>query len=94
LSVSLICGLTPARQSSRLDLNQSLREDSQSATAGAHRSVANVTPLSGYHSPLSFDIEGHPPALPGAHPSAEYRAVSHDYFRTMGISGVLMRNPG
>ena len=168
LVVSVICGLIPARQSSRFDLNQSLREDSQSATAGAHRSalrqtlviaevalalvlligagllgrsfarmmqidlgfrpenvlkltvvlpatqykddqqkaafieraleriralpgvesaaVANVTPLSGYHSPLNFDIEGRPPATPGAQPSAEYRAVGHDYFRTMGIS--------
>jgi putative ABC transport system permease protein len=168
LAVSVICGLIPARQSSRIDLNQSLREDSQSATAGAHRSalrrtlviaevalalallvgagllgrsfarlmqvdlgfkpenalkltvalpvtqygddqrkaafieraleriralpgvesaaVANVTPLSGYQSPLNFEIEGLPPAPPGLQPSAEYRAVSHDYFRTMGIS--------
>jgi putative ABC transport system permease protein len=168
LAASAICGLIPARQSSRLDLNQSLREDSYSATAGAHRSAlrqtlviaevvlafvllvgagllgrsfarmmqidlgfrpenvlkltvvlpamqykddqqkaafidlalehiralpglesaaaANVTPLSGYQSPLNFDIEGRPPALPGLQPSAEYRAVSHDYFRTMGIS--------
>ncbi len=168
LLVSVICGLIPARQSSRLDLNQSLREDSRSATAGAHRSalrqtlviaeialalvllvgagllvrsfasmmqvdlgfrpenvlkltvalpatqysddqrkaafieralervralpgveaaaVANVTPLSGYNSPLNFDIEGRPPAQPGAQPGAEYRAVSHGYFRTMGIS--------
>src|SRR5262249_61313056 len=39
LLVSVICGLIPARQSSRLDLNQSLREDSQGATAGAHRSA-------------------------------------------------------
>jgi putative ABC transport system permease protein len=166
--VSVICGLIPARQSSRLDLNQSLREDSQSATAGAHRSAlrqtmviaevalalvllagagllgrsftrmmqvdlgfrpenvlkltaalpatqykddqqkaafieralegiralpgveaaatANVTPLSGYNSPINFEIEGRPPAQPGAQPSAEYRAVSQDYFRTMGIS--------
>jgi putative ABC transport system permease protein len=168
LIVSVICGLIPARQNSRFDLNQSLREDSQSATAGAHRSVlrqtmvvtevalalvllvgagllgrsfarlmqvelgfrpenvlkltvalpateyaadqqkaafieralerfralpgvesvaaANVTPLSGYYSPLNFDIEGRPPASPGEQPSAEYRTVSHDYFRTMGIS--------
>jgi putative ABC transport system permease protein len=168
LLVSVICGLIPARQSSRLDLNQSLREDSQGATTGAHRSalrqtmviaevalalallvgagllgrsfarlmqvdlgfrpenvlkltvvlpatqykddqqkaalieralerirtlpgveaaaVANVTPLSGYNSPTNFDIEGRPPASPGAQPSAEYRAISHDYFRTMGIS--------
>jgi putative ABC transport system permease protein len=47
--------------------------------------AANVTPLSGYNSPINFDIEGRPPAQPGAQPSAEYRAVSHDYFRTMGI---------
>jgi putative ABC transport system permease protein len=168
LTASVICGLIPARQSSRLDLNQSLREDSQSATAGVHRSVlrrmlviaevalalvllvgagllgrsfaqmmqvdlgfrpekvlkltvvlpatqykddlqkaafidralesiralpgveaaatANITPLSGYQSPLNFDVEGRPPALPGLQPSAEYRAVSHEYFRTMGIS--------
>jgi len=168
LLVSVICGLIPARQSSHLDLNQSLREDSHSATAGAQRSalrqtmviaevalalvllvgagllgrsfarmmqvdlgfrpenvlkltaalpatqykddqqkaaiieraleriralpgveaaaVANVTPLSGYNSPINFDIEGRPPAQPGAQLSAEYRAVSHDYFRTMGIS--------
>jgi putative ABC transport system permease protein len=168
LVVSVICGLIPARQSSRLDLNQSLRDDSQSATAGAHRSAlrrtmviaevalalvllagagllgrsfarmmqvdlgfrpenvlkltavlpatqykddqqkaafieraleriralpgveaaatANVTPLSGYNSPINFEIEGRPPAQPGAQPSAEYRAVSHDYFRTMGIN--------
>jgi putative ABC transport system permease protein len=168
LAASAICGLIPARHSSRLDLNQSLREDSYSATAGAHRSAlrqtlviaevvlafvllvgagllgrsfarmmqvdlgfrpenvlkltvvlpatqykddqqkaafidlalehiralpgvesaaaANVTPLSGYQSPLNFDIEGRPPALPGLQQSAEYRAVSHDYFRTMGIS--------
>jgi putative ABC transport system permease protein len=47
--------------------------------------TANVTPLSGYNSPINFDIEGRPPAQPGSQPSAEYRAVSHDYFRTMGI---------
>ncbi|MBO0857191.1 MAG: FtsX-like permease family protein [Chloracidobacterium sp.] len=45
--------------------------------------VANVMPLSGYNAPLEFDVKGRPPARPGDQPSAEFRAVSHSYFRTM-----------
>jgi putative ABC transport system permease protein len=34
---------------------------------------------------LSFDIRGHAPDLPGQGPSANYRAVSPDYFSTLGV---------
>jgi len=46
---------------------------------------ANVTPLTGYAANLPFDIENRPPALPGEQPNAEYRAVSADYFRALGM---------
>ena len=48
--------------------------------------AANVTPLNGYAANLPFDIENHPPAQPGEQPNAEYRAVSADYFRALGMS--------
>jgi putative ABC transport system permease protein len=44
-----------------------------------------VTPLTGYAANLPFDIENRPPALPGEQPNAEYRAVSADYFRALGM---------
>jgi putative ABC transport system permease protein len=47
--------------------------------------AANVTPLTGYAANLPFDTENRPPALPGEQPNAEYRSVSADYFRTLGI---------
>jgi putative ABC transport system permease protein len=47
--------------------------------------AANVTPLTGYAANLPFDIENRPPAQPGEQPNAEYRAVSADYFRAMGM---------
>jgi putative ABC transport system permease protein len=47
--------------------------------------AANVTPLTGYAANLPFDIENRPPALPGEQPNAEYRSVSADYFRALGI---------
>jgi putative ABC transport system permease protein len=47
--------------------------------------AANVTPLTGYAANLPFDIENRPPALPGEQPNAEYRAVSADYFRALGM---------
>jgi putative ABC transport system permease protein len=34
---------------------------------------------------LSFAIQGRPPAKAGEEPSANYRAISPDYFRTLGI---------
>ena len=34
---------------------------------------------------LSFDIQGRPPSKPNASPSANYRSVSPDYFRTLNI---------
>lgn len=47
--------------------------------------AANVTPLTGYAANQSFEIENRPPAQPGEQPNAEYRAVSADYFRTLGM---------
>jgi putative ABC transport system permease protein len=34
---------------------------------------------------LSFEIQGRPPSKPGEAPSANHRAISPDYFRTLGI---------
>ncbi len=34
---------------------------------------------------LSFEIQGRPPSKPGESPSANHRAISPDYFRTLGI---------
>jgi len=34
---------------------------------------------------LTFDVEGRPPAKPGEEPSANHRAVSPNYFQTLGI---------
>lgn len=47
--------------------------------------VANVTPLTGYAANQSFEIENRPPVQPGEQPNAEYRAVSADYFRALGM---------
>jgi putative ABC transport system permease protein len=47
--------------------------------------AANVTPLTGYAANFPFEIENRPPALPGEQPNAEYRAVSADYFRALGM---------
>jgi putative ABC transport system permease protein len=54
--------------------------------------AANVTPMTGYAANLPFHIENRPPALPGGQPNAEYRAVSADYLRALGIR--LLRGRG
>ncbi len=49
--------------------------------------VANVLPLDNSDSPrLSFLIDGRAPLADGQRLPADYRAVSPEYFRTMGIS--------
>jgi len=47
--------------------------------------VVNRLPLSTGNEGASFEIEGRPIPLPGESPSANFRIVSPDYFRTMGI---------
>ena len=42
-------------------------------------------PLSGADNSWDFDIEGRPPNPPGVHDIMNYRPVTADYFRTMGI---------
>jgi putative ABC transport system permease protein len=50
-------------------------------------SLTSMLPLSGGDINLSFGIEGRPePRTPGEAPVASYRAVSADYFSTMGMS--------
>jgi putative ABC transport system permease protein len=46
--------------------------------------IANMTPLSGDNFYLNVDIEGHQVTDPNQRPSAEYRAISQDYFRAIG----------
>lgn len=48
-------------------------------------SVTTDIPLYGGNS-TSFSVEGRPPPASGQRPLTEYRSVSHDYFRAMGIS--------
>jgi putative ABC transport system permease protein len=45
----------------------------------------NYLPLSGTNNAWSFEIEGRPPQPQGQHNMADWRAVSGDYFKTMGI---------
>jgi putative ABC transport system permease protein len=47
--------------------------------------AANVTPLTGYAANTAFEIENRPPAQPGEQPNAEYRTISADYFRALGM---------
>jgi putative ABC transport system permease protein len=42
-------------------------------------------PLTGLRSVNGFNIEGRPPAKPGAEPAGDMRAVTPGYFRAMGI---------
>jgi putative ABC transport system permease protein len=43
-------------------------------------------PLTGSNSKYSITIEGQPSLAPGQRPSPNYRIISPDYFRTMGIA--------
>ncbi|HYL97919.1 MAG TPA: ABC transporter permease, partial [Blastocatellia bacterium] len=45
----------------------------------------NLLPMQEWGYNGDFGIEGLPPAGPGREPTAEWRAVSPDYFRTLGI---------
>ncbi|HEV2914607.1 MAG TPA: ABC transporter permease [Pyrinomonadaceae bacterium] len=58
------------------------------------QSAATVTylPLSGFNSNASFEIEGRPRASEGSEQNADYRMISEDYFRTMGIALVRGRS--
>jgi putative ABC transport system permease protein len=47
--------------------------------------VVNYLPLGGGYSCDAFAVDGEPPPVPGAEPCAEYRRVSSEYFRAMGI---------
>ncbi|MEW6208860.1 MAG: FtsX-like permease family protein, partial [Acidobacteriota bacterium] len=47
--------------------------------------VITMLPLSGGSMGMSFEVEGRPPASPADEVSANYRAVSYDYFDTLGI---------
>ncbi len=47
--------------------------------------VINPLPFGGSSSSNTFTIEGRPPLDPGETPHSYYRAISPDYFRTMGI---------
>ncbi|HEY7547370.1 MAG TPA: ABC transporter permease, partial [Blastocatellia bacterium] len=48
-------------------------------------------PLSGSNMSMSFQIEGRPPASRADEASANYRAVSYDYFSTLGVSVIRGR---
>ncbi|MFL6276628.1 MAG: ABC transporter permease [Blastocatellia bacterium] len=54
-------------------------------------SAVTPLPLSNRNMSISFETEGRP-LPPGQHPSSAYRAVSIDYFRTMGIRLVKGRD--
>ncbi len=43
-------------------------------------------PLSGQRSSSGFNVEGRPPAAPGAEPVGDMRAVTPGYFKAMGIA--------
>ena len=47
--------------------------------------MINFSPLSGATFYLDFAIEGQPSSEPGKTPSAQYRSISANYFRVMGI---------
>ncbi|HVG21959.1 MAG TPA: ABC transporter permease [Blastocatellia bacterium] len=47
-------------------------------------SVISAPPLTNGYS-VDFSIEGHQPLQPGQRPYTEYRLISPDYFKTMGI---------
>jgi putative ABC transport system permease protein len=49
-------------------------------------SVVSLLPLSGLRAGVTFTIDGKPPASPHEVPSAQYRMISSNYFRTLGIS--------
>ncbi len=47
--------------------------------------VITLLPMQDWGFNGDFDIEGRPPFSPGKEPNAEYRSVSADYFRALGI---------
>jgi putative ABC transport system permease protein len=52
----------------------------------------NLLPMSGSNASLSFTIEGQSASSPDERPSAAYRAINFDYFRTMRIPLVSGRS--
>jgi putative ABC transport system permease protein len=48
--------------------------------------VVNPLPLGGRTTANTFFIAGRPPVRPEEKPNSNYRAISNDYFRTLGIS--------
>lgn len=47
--------------------------------------LTHIVPLTQYEDKTSFQIEGRPPLAPGQRLGADYRSVSPEYFRTLGI---------
>src|SRR5947209_4129285 len=66
------------------DFYRSLRERIEALPGVASASAVFPLPLSGERMGISFETEGRP-VLKSDEPSTEFRTVSPDYFRTMGI---------
>src|SRR5262249_15306765 len=82
----------------RLDLSQQKYKEDASQIAFIQRTVDEIRNLPGVRAAalaqvlpfqgdwwFSFTVEGRPPALPGQEPSANYFAVTPEYFSAMGI---------
>ncbi len=67
-------------------LNDRLVERLRAVPGAESTALVSVLPLSGSDSDFGFTIEGRPkPATPSEQPTAWYRLVSSDYFKTMRI---------
>ncbi len=80
--------LSPNRYAEKPQINAFVRrllEKTETLPGVSSVSVISTLPLTASLLVVGFEIEGRPPAGPGERLRTHYRAISPDYFRTMGI---------
>jgi putative ABC transport system permease protein len=86
--VTLRIALPPARNAETAPINDFYRRllERVDAVDGLRSAgLVNILPLSGGYSGDSFTVDEHAAVAPGQEPVAEHRAISEDYFTTLGV---------